>query len=281
MRAQQAFRAFLKDELQAGDPPQRVELVLASAKGGASSVKVQNIDQPIWSDDEVLELAELLARTAQQDANGWGGACRYYLKGHRMDRPFTRSTVVRLFSEDDDSEPEGGEPATAAGILAQTMRHNEALARQLVAVVGSLTTYSSETIARLTMENSQQERVRLQTYEVLEDLISKKHERELEHAREERRDKSMAKLLNAVAPLATAAGAKFVYGDKAPPALAAEPHMQALAQFARGLTHEQVAGLMAQLGPEQQATLATLLAQVMEATRIEEEEPEDAAHAAE
>jgi hypothetical protein len=271
-KALQTFRAFLADELQTGDPPERIELVMAQAKGGANVVRTLNVVDPLRFsvESELADEAAAFARIAQLDAEGWAGVSRYFLRSYREGVLSTRSPVVRLAAVEDPSEPpEGGEPPTLQGITTALMRHNENLARALTQSNQALSAYSTETIARLTQANIEHERSKIALWEAAEEVASQRHTRELEQRREDRRDRAAEGILRGVTPLITAAGGRMLMGKKVDPKVAAEPHLQALARFAQNLSDDKVAAMMGILSPEEAATLATILATVQEAAGTE------------
>lgn len=269
-----AFRAFLKKVFANPASVSKLELVLMSAKGGSSVVDTIRVEDPrdYSTEDRFEELLAGLCETAQRDANGWGTPSRYCLRARFQDEDANPRSTVMAVHPDDDSEPDdyAGEPANATGLVAQAHRHTEAFARQLVAQTAAFTQHATDMMARQSETLQRLERDRLNTLELIEDLQTKKHERELELRKEERRDKNVARMVDAVAPLLPIAGGKLLLGAKAPVQVRNSPQMASLRELAKSFTADDLARLQGALGPERFAAILEVI------TSIAEEGPHDA-----
>lgn len=273
-----AFRRFLKKALANPAGLVKVELVLLSAKGATSVVDTVKIEDPRdWtSEDRFDELVGNLAETAQADANGFGSPSKYYLRAKFDDASAgtPRSTVVSVHPDDGDIDGDdyGGEPANAAGLVAQAHRHTEAFARQLVAQTGIFTQHATELMARMSEANQRFERERMQSFELISELHDRRHERELELRKEERKDKAIGRLVDGVVPLLPIAGGKLLLGPKAPTQVKNSPQMVSLRELAKSFTADDMARLQEALGPERFAAILEVLLSVSE---TEEEKPNE------
>jgi hypothetical protein len=102
------------------------------------------------------------------------------------------------------------------------------------------------------------------SYEIIEELHTRKHEREVEMSREARRDKAAERVVNAVIPLLPIAGGKLLMGKKAPVQVRNSPQMVALREFGTSLTADEVAKAQDVFGPEKVAALLEILSSVQE-----------------
>lgn len=263
----EAFRRFLKKALSSPHSLKRVDLVLVGARGSASTVETVDVKDPrdFGSEERLEELIASLAETAQSDANGWGTPSKYCLRARfHDDEAQPRSTVVNVHPDGDDDEQgyEAGEPANATGLVAQAHRHTEAFARQLVAQTNAFTQFATESMARMAETISRAEREKLHTFEMIEELHTRKHERELEIHREERKDKALERVVNSVVPLLPIAGGKMLLGPKAPTQVKNSPQMAALREFGKSLSVDELAKAQEVFGPEKVAALLEILTSV-------------------
>lgn len=271
----EAFSRFIAKCLGSHHNLVRLDLVLVSARGAVSTVESVDIKDPrdYGSDERREELVQSFAETAQRDANGFGTATKYCLRAKFDDADMQpRSTIVNVHPEEDEFSEgiDGGENGgTVVGHLQQAFRHNEALARQLVAITGSFSQFATESMARMGEAIARGERDKMASFELIEELHTRKHERELEMAREARRDKTAERVVNAVVPLLPIAGGKLLMGKKAPVQVRNSPEMTSLREFGKSLTADEIAKAQEVFGPEKVAALLEILTSVSE----EEDEP--------
>jgi hypothetical protein len=79
-----------------------------------------------------------------------------------------------------DSDSTSSEPPSQVGLLAQLMRHNQEMARQHSAAIGSLVHHMSKMIEKLSDQNEKYMSDRITMFTTMEDLTSRRHEREIE-----------------------------------------------------------------------------------------------------
>lgn len=116
---------------------------------------------------------------ARGDAEGIGnGPQRYVLVVVSEGKDVTRIPFIVAAPDTSDGALES-EPATQAGLMAQLMRHNEATTRTMMAGVGEIMRTLQTTIARQATELDELHTRRMETQSAVEDLLSKRHEREL------------------------------------------------------------------------------------------------------
>lgn len=243
-----------------------------STKGGeVFSIRIPHNDDHVQvGDDELLHLINDIEGAALDDAEGIGaGVQRYKLLAFfkHEPRPLTRFSFRMSATEFDGEEDEIGmsEAPDQKGLTAQLMRHNEALMR--TAVMGA-----NQTIGLLTRTvRSQGEQIenllseRRETFSLVEDLKSKKHERELMTLEAENQQKRHQDLFEK-ASLLLPTVVNRIAGKKLLPE--ANTALIMIKELAESLSPDQLPGLMKSLRPEQQI----LLMDLMKATQEEDGE---------
>lgn len=260
--AERKVATWLKSELCKDKPPAKI--VLRSAGVGNKGTEVDS-----WSVEVRIELEEIpaLANTivsrAQEDADGNGPTITRYVvlaydKGQSKDKARSRF-AMRLRGEadldlDDDS---GEEPATMKGLLSQLMRHNEAMARTLVAVSSSS---SMSMVRRLESSDKQVDSLiaeRMAYFEEREKSRSEEHARDQEAflvgKEQERKDAMFQKLMGLV-PIVV----NRIAGQKALPS-GDDPMMSMLEALVGTMDASQFQAIAGNLKPEQQLTFFEIL----------------------
>lgn len=161
-----------------------------------------------WRSDgrwDIEETVSQIAENAQEMANGFGTVTRFlacaFKVGDEHDRGPINNYAFAL-SPGDAGEADGAlsEPATGEGLLAQLMRHNAELHRQSSGTVGMMFGYMTNIINKQGDQIENLTRERMRNAETMEELVSKKHERDLElqerKAVQKRRDEVMGKVLS-------------------------------------------------------------------------------------
>jgi hypothetical protein len=162
-------------------PCVRFELKHIVLKGDAGHVQTYNISADTDRTESLCEsMAESVETDAETDGDGNGGLQRYQLLFYHESDP--NKPVSRLaFRCGDGSEirTADSEPATTDGILAQQMRHNEALMRTQVQSVNNILQIQQRSIEKLQTEKERLENDRFRFMEVHERMLSEAHSRHL------------------------------------------------------------------------------------------------------
>lgn len=162
-------------------------------------------------------IAGEILKSAEDDASGIGGVQTYSVLGFADEKQKVRLTF-RVEGEDDDVEKDGisTEPATKTGLLAQLMRHNEALQRALCLSNDSTLRAMSKALAQATAQNEHMQAKHFETVETVEGLLSMKDERDLKRQESEQRSAALGEMIGTVKMLAPAI-AKRVLGKNGDP----------------------------------------------------------------
>lgn len=197
------IRTFIESAMAIHD---EIDLVLYQ-------VSVSGRPHTIWKSHKrwtIDETVPIIADQAQQTANGNGSFTRFCLRAYEVEdtdrsNPALTSTFGLNPSESSEDESTLSEPATNEGLLAMLMRHNSDLHRQSSGTWGMMFQYltgivhtQQDQIERLTKE-------RMNNAATMEELVSKKHERDMEMADREagnKRKEEMWKNVLALLPVA-------------------------------------------------------------------------------
>lgn len=241
---------------------------LSAMKQGLGDVDAVDVPEdretlPSFVDD----CAAQLETSATQDAEGLaGGVQSYAVVAHYSEAPdapgrrFTMRVASSPDADDGSEDPSRTETPDKSGIVAQSMRHSEALmkmatagAQQTIQALTRQLAIKDETIAKLSEKH-------LESIELIEDLSSSKHERDLRLLRETNTQKRQDDLVNMVTPLVPVMLAKLT-GQKVLPGGAGD----GVRALLTSITEDQFGSLMQVLRPEQQALVANMMREMQEA----------------
>ncbi len=138
------------------------------------------------------EFRNQLWDSAYAHASAIGGTQRFTLKAFEIpdkeserrgaqEAPINNATISVEGMATGDGEP--SEPATQTGLLAQLMRHNQEMMRLTIAATGALTSHLARTVESLSAKNEILMNERVHTIEVMEELYSRKDERDMQKQR--------------------------------------------------------------------------------------------------
>ena len=230
----------------------KLVLVQVMIGGGESPLQEYELDKEFGYDEQTISniAAELIA-TAQDDADGSTTTNTYCIKAMKGIARGERGPVFRLRNEDCNSEESAmmgaSEPASAAGLLAQLMRHLEADRRT--------SSIKDEIFARATTQIIKEQNERLKHYEDkhwevierAEDLMSEKEQREIARLQSIGREKRLDEALKTFKPLVPIAIAKLRgVPDEAKPAL----KLESIKQVIKNLKPDQIEKVLEILGPQ-------------------------------
>lgn len=239
--------------------PARLELRHLGASDRATVVRAWTVRDA--DEDLVKMVCDQLDQAAADDADGVGGVQKYAALGLDAEaKPLSRLVLryrAEALAEAGDGDSYDSEPANAKGLTSAAMRHAEVFAKAMsMSMAGTI-----EQLARQNMKLGDQNAKLMEQHAeflaAMEELQSRKHERDLELTREAASAKQKEIVAEEVASLIPAVVQKFT---GVTPARYLPPEVSSLRKLAGGLTDEQIAGIMAQLSPAQQASLATVLA---------------------
>lgn len=146
----------------------------------------------IWSDDAwagtVDETASTIYEQAREHTASLGNVQRFVCNAYdrsedsptERDVPF-HSVAFKIEPQNlaNDSDSVSSEPATSEGLLGQLMRHNNELHRQSTHAMGTLTYHLARTVEKQSDQIEKLMADRIGTIEVMEELMSRKHDREI------------------------------------------------------------------------------------------------------
>lgn len=163
---------------------------------------------PVWRSNKkwvAAEVISIISESAQETANGSGSVTRFSLRAYDVeneDKSTPDLMMTFALGPDETSEYDNAlsEPANQEGLLAMLMRHNQEIHRQSSGTLGMIFQYLTGIV------NNQQEQIerltgeRMRNASTMEELVSKKHERDIEmrerEAANKRKEEMMGKLLS-------------------------------------------------------------------------------------
>lgn len=191
---------------------------------------------------------------AISDADGAGGMQKYCLLSYRVDDRSSGRLPFRIMGEADDEESLSSEPATAKGFLAQLMRHNEASARIATQSIQQVLAAQHHTIEEQAAMLKHLTAIHFENIREREELLDRKHERELETRRAELRDGMVKEAIEKVQLLAPVVINRLAGQKLLPQETSTEG--EALRAFLQSLSEEQFQAILGALKPEQKVALS-------------------------
>lgn len=193
------LRRFLESCLEIEDD---VDLILYS-------INVAGRKAPVWKSSRkwtIDDAVPLIAECSQEAANGFGNTTRFALLAfHSGDED--RSTSILNMSWALSPSASGGEddamsePATDQGLLAQLMRHNSDLHRQSTGTWGMMFSYLTNIIDKQATQIDRLGNEKMSNAAAVEELVSKKHERDMEMEERKAKQKRMDDMFGKVSTL--------------------------------------------------------------------------------
>lgn len=201
------LRAILEGPRAVGTRPD--QLLLRHVTLNERQVEIAWFPISPAANDNGLDLGDLAMRieeTARDDAEGLGGLQRYVVHAVLEERPVSR-LPFRLSGGGEVSPSSGvddsldSEPASGRGLLAQGMRHLEAMTRLHAEALGQLVITQQRTIGRLAEVNESGEERRLKAVETAEAMMSEKQERLLKVQESAHRQEMLSSFVGQVIPV--------------------------------------------------------------------------------
>jgi hypothetical protein len=207
-----------------------------------------------------LEMAML------DDAEGFGGVQRYLVRAYAKKQSIGR-LALRYKASLDEEDISSSEPATEKGVTAMLMRHLEAKERIYASGFAQLIDQQSRQLADRERLIEMYSGRFIETQEAFEELMSLKHERDLQTSELESKTKMKQMLVDKAALILPAIASRLglpVVGAKE------DAKVQTLKGVLRTLKPEQLEQISAALTPEQGFALMTLMEDdIKEDTAIE------------
>jgi len=242
---------WLRRQLYARDNCSKFAMRHISSEGKAGN-EVWSIDVPKkgLSEEKMETLLGEINQCAYDDACGIGGLQRYVVQSfHSGSEKPSQRYVFRVEGESPEDDGMDSEPATQKGLIAQQMRHNEALARTITMMVTQLGPSFNRTIGQLTEHNEKLMDKHMENIVATEELLSLKHTRDLEMKQLESKDKRANDVWEK-AQILVPFVANRLLGKKVLPE-SIEPQMAMLKALLSSFSQEQVQNLMMGMSVEQ------------------------------
>lgn len=231
---------------------------IANSKLGS---EILDVEAPEGADDNWIgSFVADVESHVEMDAGGLGGTQAYCILAFRAkepDKATGRHTFRITVDEDVNDEPLNTEGPNKTGLVAQSMRHTEAMMRYSTVAIGQVIANQSRTIERLSAENEALLKQHARTFEVLEELQSHKHEREIEIRKAEFKEQVTRDMVNK-AGLLLPSLVNRVVGKRLLPERTT-PLEESIKQFMSSLTEDQMMTLAGVLTPEQQIALGSVV----------------------
>jgi len=256
---------------QLGTSGELLKLVLRHASGAKTAAVCElDVDQKTTAED----YASSVMLAATDDANGLGGIHKYSLASYFADRieaPRERFSF-RIIAEENDEDGMDAlstEDGNAKGLLAQMMRHNEAIMRTSVMGTNDLIRHYQQMVSSQMNRNSELEERHTHLVGMIEEVSSLKHERDIASLRAasdmKRKDDLVEKGMLLLPSVVNKLTGKKLLPEEI------TPEKATLVAFGKSLTPDQLEKFQAILKPEQLIAILSLLDSVMKA----EEKPSE------
>lgn len=267
--ARSKISAFLQNAFFVARPEgpiSSLQIVQVYAGGGTSPLREWQI--PEGSEVDLEQITQEALDMSDEDAQAFGGAQRYamiaYFGAGRACEQRSPVWIVSVRRENEDQISES-EPATNKGMLAQQMRHNEAIMKLALNTFVQQSSVQQSMLARLAEQLEAAQRDKFESLKLIESMLSEEAERRLAGIRAENREKRLQTGFEHLQLLAPVLINKLAGQKLLPEKL--HPATDALKRVMGTLTPEQIGKVMGALSPDQ----AIALSEVYEAFREEHE----------
>lgn len=232
-------------------------------RGGDSEIDRIELGDPLdyASEERMLELAERISVCCQEDADGQPGRySRYYVQAEFAGRRPVRSRVMKLDTRDTE-ESDGDD--IKDDLLRQCFSHINNCNKTIGQLVPSIAMAQADMLSRMQRQVLEADDRKLSTFEMLEELASRKHERDIMSRREERKDKMVGRAFDSFLPLAQGAVQRRMYKNKIPTEVAKSPFFLKLREAGKGIPEEAFSEFLSKLPPGVAITLIESFSEVM------------------
>lgn len=221
-------------------------------------------DDATW-DEWITDQIDMIDQLTQADAEGsTTGVEKYSIQTfHGKENRATATFSIRVAAETNiEDDGISNEPATRPGLLAQMMRHNEAMARMTIIGTGNIIKAQNSQIAKYERVIDKLLEEKFETVVTVEQLVSQKHERDLETAKVEHEIEQKEKLFDKAMLLAPIIANKLIGRGKDGEKIIPEettPLEQSVHSFASSLTEKQFEKLLEALDVDQKVSLLAMI----------------------
>lgn len=257
---------FIKRVLHTSPHANELVIVHRPRRGADEELETIIVSDPLdyAGEDKLNELVDTIVDTCQRDADSQSArSSSYYVRADFAGRS-RRSPLLRFSNEEEDGETDN----SLSDMLRAQMKQNEQYAKAIMHMGPGVVEAQGRTLARLTEARDHADEMRLKMFEVLEELASKKDERERAARRELRRDKIVQRAIDGVMPLAMATIGKKLLGAKAPAHVKNSAEFRTLAEALKSIPQETLARWMGELDP-------LVAVSLLEALKSFSDEPEE------
>lgn len=234
----------------------------------------QEDDSP--DDNWITDVLTTIEEIAQADADGCGtGTQKYLVQTHHEESNKPSAGFAIRMHADNDEEDIFSEPATKQGLLAQLMRHNEAIMRSTSHMQASVITNMQKTVARQESMINNLVDEKFNNIVVMERLLSNQQERDIENAKAGHKMELQGQIVNKLMLLAPTIVNKLGKGKLLEEKTS--PYEQQISSLADTLTEEQLGALQKIFTPDQLLVLIDVFKQSKMKTEklIEDEQKEN------
>jgi hypothetical protein len=236
-------------------PPDKLELRHVSVADKVTPVRAWSVAGA--DEDKIKSVSDQADQAAADDAEGVGGVQRYALVATAKGEPVGRLVLRYRAAEESDPNTFGdSEPTTERGMAARAQRHAEAAFRTMTAGAGGTIEMLARQNSKLYATVESMMTKQLEWIQLVEEMHSKKSERDLAAREMEAQIKVKEEIVGELVGLFPVLIKKFTGFT---PAGYLPPEVKELRALAKGLSDEQIEGVLSHLRPEQQAVLTSVL----------------------
>lgn len=236
----------------------QIDLVHCHVDGGMTPIMQLDLGKDIPG--QAINIAEKIVTAAESHAHAFN-LVQLYVCHLLWDGEKGAEYPMRFGGEVLRGESQATEPANAAGIISQQMRHTEAQARTNALLTSTIIQQMNRENQRKDERIATLEQERIQFLELMETLATKSHEREMAMLRETRKQNridSGVKYLQLLAPAAiNGLCQKFGIPMLTSGGGISTPSAMAVKAWLKSLTEAQIMNILAHSAPEQQVALMT------------------------
>lgn len=248
----QKLVAFVKRQYMDGEDPRCDEFKVIHSVAGEAPNTVFSV--PSKTEASAEDIASIIMERIHEDSAGLGGLQTYAVLAWKKQKG-GGSVVERLafrvrIEEDDEGNSfDVSEPPTKHGLVAQQMRHNEAILKTSVLGTGEIIRNYKDLIRELTEENRDLRKTEKEAWAMYKDMVLEKQRTDMELVKEANKIE-MFRTTFEKANLLLPAIVNRLANRKVLPENAT-PESEMMATFMESLNQDQMGALQKILKPEQ------------------------------
>lgn len=257
------FRRQLYYNGRHGDP---IQFVLKQIEpGNKTGPEILSIDIPEKKEDRTPDWIEQtindFINDAESDAMEHPNASsiHYVVQSffHKRPKTATSRCVFRVEGSSVDEEDEQGHAPTKQGLLGQLMRHTQELTKYNTQATGAMLTSMSRALESASQANEKLLNEKFGNLQVMEDMISQQHDRNLSTMKAEHHQTMMTDLYQKIALIAPHAINKMVGQKVLPEAASTESIM--VRNLVESFSPDQLVQIQSVLKPEQMVVFGEIV----------------------